>query len=311
MKNEAVLEEVAGQGAFEEEIIINAPKDDVYRHLHAVHLWPRLLPHVEAIDVIYDDGAYQEFYMSVRGTDGGSTRVRSVRRCEEGSISFFQVSPPIFLESHCGGWTFRETLDRQCVLSTYHRWKVNDHAPAVYPATRELSSDQQVEMLLRGHAQFALASWKEILEQDVTTVQEQIVIDAPVQRVYEIFAILEHWRAAIPDVLDTKLLYHDEDHQEFLMTVERPAGPETVRGFRYLKKPVRIELFQPQPPPGFKRMTGLWLFKELEQGTEVTASRAFTLELGNATPTGVAVKLCDHLKTNLKLFKQYIEAPRH
>ncbi len=311
MKHEAVLEEIGAQGAFEEEIIINASKDIVYRHLQAVHLWPRLLPHVEAIETIYDDGAYQEFYMSVRGADGGSTRVRSVRRCEEGSISFFQVSPPIFLESHCGGWRFKETQAGQCLLSTWHRWKLSDQAAAVYPAAGELSSGQQVETLLRDHAQFALASWKEILEQAVTAIQESIVIAAPVQRVYEVFATLEHWRAAIPDVLDTKLLYHDDSHQEFLMTVERPNGPETVRGFRYLERPVRIELFQPQPPPGFKRMTGLWLFRELEQGTEVIASRIFTLELGHSTPLGVAVKLRDHLKTNLRLFKGYIEAPRH
>lgn len=311
VENEIVVTGPSQQGSLEEEITMNAPQDLAYQHLRDVQQWPRLLPHVEAIDVIYDDGLYQEFYMTVRGEDGGQHRVRSVRKCDQDKISFFQVDPPKFLDSHAGGWRFRHNQAGQCVVNTYHRWKVNDQVGVIYSPANGLSPQDQVEKLLRDHARFALTCWKQILEGNETTIQEKIVVSAPVRQVYETFAGFEHWCAAIPDVLDAKLLYDDGAHQEFLMTVSRPNGPETVRGFRYLEPDKEIELFQPQPPPSFKRMRGIWSFKPIDAKTEVSAARTFVLQAGHpSAPAEVAGKLREHLKVNLGLFKQYIERVR-
>lgn len=137
-------------------------------------------------------------------------------------------------------------------------------------------------------------------------IQEQIQIEAPLPRVYDVFAALSHWKAALPDVLGIEVLYDDGRHQEFLMTVERPAGPETIRGIRYLDQPDCIELFQPVPPPGFRRMCGSWHFKQVGASTEVRATRVFDLEDPGATAV-VSAKLRQFLSTNLGLFKSYIE----
>jgi hypothetical protein len=141
-------------------------------------------------------------------------------------------------------------------------------------------------------------------------IQEQIQIHAPLPSVYDVFAGLSHWRAALPDVLSVGVLYDDGRHQEFLMTVERPNGPETIRGIRYLDRPNRIELFQPTPPPGFRRMCGSWHFSGAGQATRVTATRTFELEVPGAA-AAVADKLGGFLRTNLQLFKRYIEDGSH
>jgi hypothetical protein len=141
-------------------------------------------------------------------------------------------------------------------------------------------------------------------------IQEQIQIDAPLSRVYETFAGLSHWQAALPDVLGIEVLYDDGRHQEFLMTVERQNGPETIRGIRYLQQPDCIELFQPVPPPGFRRMCGTWHFRRVDGSTEVRAARNFDL-VDPAASGAVAEKLRAFLRTNLGLFKSYIEDGSH
>jgi hypothetical protein len=75
--------------------------------LGAVDKWKELPPHVEDIEVLYDDGVFQEFWMTVRAVDTGVIKVRSVRKCEEERIRFFQPAPPAFLKEHRGEWTWK------------------------------------------------------------------------------------------------------------------------------------------------------------------------------------------------------------
>ena len=140
-------------------------------------------------------------------------------------------------------------------------------------------------------------------------IQARIQIDAPLPRVYDAFAGLAHWQAALPDVRGVEVLYDDGRLQEFLMTVERPNGAETIRGVRFLE-PGSIELFQPTPPPGFRRMCGTWSFREADGSTEVTATRTFELQDPAAAPA-VSEKLRGFLETNLALFKRYVEHGTH
>ncbi len=154
----------AREGSLTEQIVVNAPVGEVYQALLQVQDWPAQLPHVERIDVIYDDGRFQEFYMTVRSADGHTIRVRSIRRCREGEILFFQPQPPAYLARHSGGWKFESKGLRQCVVTTYHEWTLNDTAADVFPATGSQTIAEQVERVLRDHARLALSSWKSIIE---------------------------------------------------------------------------------------------------------------------------------------------------
>lgn len=134
---------------------------------------------------------------------------------------------------------------------------------------------------------------------------ESITIDRPLSLVYAAFRDLSYWCKVLPDVLSVETLYDDGEHQEFLMTVERPSGPETVRGARFCVHDAEIELVQPQPPPAFSRMVGRWSFEPDGRGaTRVTARRWFALK-SDANPAAhekTARMLSGYLRTNLERF---------
>ena len=140
-------------------------------------------------------------------------------------------------------------------------------------------------------------------------IRESIVINRDVATVYSAFSSLEFWQQVLTDILDVKVRYNDSHHQEFLMTVQRPKGPETIRGIWFCKPNRSIELFQPEPPPGFKRMTGVWTFEEANGGTQVSVKRQFELLPSDSGPTTeeVAAKLREFLQRNLNLFKAQLE----
>jgi acyl carrier protein len=147
-------------GILIEDVTIAAPLADVRQGLFDVASWPAKLPHVTGITVAFDDGRYQEFTMDVDGADGKPISVRSVRRCVEDRITFFQPKPPAFLRHHCGEWFFRELDTDLTHLTTVHRWNLADN-----------TTDQEAERitrLLRDHACLALATWKRILEGGVS-----------------------------------------------------------------------------------------------------------------------------------------------
>ena len=145
----------SSEGSLIEEVMIDAPVEVIYHRLHHVQDWPLLLPHVQAINMVYDDGRYQEFFMNVQGVDGNTVKVRSIRKCEKDEITFFQPEPPKFLAKHSGGWRFKADGMGHCIVTTYHCWSLSDQAGAIFPATNT-STASQVEQLLREHARLAL-----------------------------------------------------------------------------------------------------------------------------------------------------------
>ena len=143
---------------------IKCSVEDAYRAIYEMGKWPEKLPHVKRIDILYNDGMYQEFLMDVQ-SDTGLVQVRSIRRCclnEE--ITFFQPTPPKFLKHHCGGWNFQPCLSG-CKITTWHQWNSEPQkAHELFPSQEGLSTSDRIEQLLRSHAELALTTWKKILE---------------------------------------------------------------------------------------------------------------------------------------------------
>ena len=143
----------------EEKIIINRPYQEVYGYLKNMRDWPDYLPHVKKIDVLYDDGEFQEFYMDVLSENNILLNVRSVRKCVDAeSIQFFQPKPPAFLKHHAGGWRFKAIDLKKCEVLTYHQW---DLAEASVVANKAA----EISHILSEHARLALSTWKKVIEQ--------------------------------------------------------------------------------------------------------------------------------------------------
>ena len=139
-------------------------------------------------------------------------------------------------------------------------------------------------------------------------VEQSVIIKAPLARVFDAFADLLKWRRILPDVVDVSMLYEDGRHQEFLMTVERGGQHEQIRGIRYVYPGEKIELFQPNPPPGFKSMTGEWRFRAVDGGTEVLVKRFFSLlDETPAKREEISHNLQHYLQTNLRRFGDYLQ----
>lgn len=148
----------------EARIIIARPCAEVYRALHRLEDWTRYLPHVVGLDILYDDGRYQEFKMRV-ASKTGTLEVRSIRDCDgQGAIDFFQPEPPRFLKHHAGGWRFSE-LDHgeKTEVVTFHEWRLC-HEVAKEAFTGPVPYEEQVRELLLEHAKTALSLWKKVLE---------------------------------------------------------------------------------------------------------------------------------------------------
>jgi hypothetical protein len=158
-----ISHELAKSFSLTEEIYIRAEPKRLSQALWAVENWKDLLPHIEDIQVIYDDGTFQEFWMTVRGVDSSVIKVRSVRKCESERIRFFQPEPPSFLKEHRGEWTWKGAKHGGTGVTTKHEWRLSRKAYAMYPSEK-LTTPERVETLLRGHAKFALENWKAILE---------------------------------------------------------------------------------------------------------------------------------------------------
>lgn len=135
-----------------------------YQALFDLTQWQRLLPHILRLDVAYDDGQYQEFFMTVRSeADGAPISVRSVRNCTDRVIEFFQPEPPAFLQHHGGIWRFRPCGEYTEVEIT-HVWNLHtQRASQIFPADGAGSTEEKVRRTLAGHSRITLETWQSIL----------------------------------------------------------------------------------------------------------------------------------------------------
>jgi len=129
-----------------------------YQALWEAQHWPRHLPHVRRIEVVYDDGRFQEFLMEVE-SERGLLRVRSVRQGSPSTgIRFFQPQPPAFLKHHAGGWLLRPLGPGRCALTALHCWNL----PGA--TAHDAAESDRVRALLTDHARVAVETWKRALE---------------------------------------------------------------------------------------------------------------------------------------------------
>lgn len=148
-------------------VIIERSTEVVYQAMVDMENWPKLLPHIKAVNVLYNDGRYQEFTMTVDSeTEAGDLTVRSVRRCDQLNlqIDLFQAEPPPFLKHHAGGWEFIPLNETKCEVILFHTWNLNHRvAKQIFQETGK-NYQEVLSGLMEDHVKDVMKNWKLVLE---------------------------------------------------------------------------------------------------------------------------------------------------
>ena len=148
-------------------VIIERSTEVVYQAMVDMENWPKLLPHIKAVNVLYNDGRYQEFTMTVDSeTEAGDLTVRSVRLCDQLNlqIDLFQAEPPPFLKHHAGGWKFIPLNATKCEVVLFHTWNLN-HKVAERIFQKPGKNYQEVlSGLMEDHVKDVMENWKRVLD---------------------------------------------------------------------------------------------------------------------------------------------------
>lgn len=93
--------------SFEDSVHIEGPAEPVYDFLHRVGDWPRLLPHVDRLDLTEDMPGVQVMAMDTRTADGSVHTTESIRVCFPGAgrIVYKQTATPALMDAHTGAWS--------------------------------------------------------------------------------------------------------------------------------------------------------------------------------------------------------------
>jgi hypothetical protein len=104
---------------------IQASVDEVFHCFWRAELWPKFTDHVVKVEMLEEQEGYQRYAMHVNVEN--KNYVMETRRISvaQHSISFQQPKPPVFMNSHCGIWTF-ESTGSDTRVSVTHRVDVND-----------------------------------------------------------------------------------------------------------------------------------------------------------------------------------------
>ncbi|MDC3989284.1 aromatase/cyclase [Polyangium jinanense] len=125
---------------FQEALVIKQPPGLIMRLLGDAASWPWLLEHCDGVDMLYNDGSFQEFVMVVRVGER-EERIRSIRVLSKDRIEYFQPEPPPALREHRGRWTVVESPEGVEVVS-WHEVVLNP----LYWADKDIdAAKRQVE----------------------------------------------------------------------------------------------------------------------------------------------------------------------
>lgn len=106
--------------------------------------------------------------------------------------------------------------------------------------------------------------------ENLTSVVNSVVIDAPLSRVWRCCTDVERWPAIFPTTLEVHRAEAGPDEIVMDMTVENELGRNTVRSHRHYRHAEhRIDFRMVTTPPAIAEMVGSWLLEPDGNGTRL------------------------------------------
>ncbi|AKI01948.1 polyketide cyclase / dehydrase family protein [Hoeflea sp. IMCC20628] len=144
----------AGTLFIETEIDVEASADEIYHALANAAAWPSFAPHCRSLNVVYDDGVYQELLFEIETPTGAPEVFRSFRVCDRVNrrISFVQVEPPRTLERQHGGWSVEATPTGSQVTCRHYATPQRSVLAEVTGETTESGQDEAMRKMIEANS---------------------------------------------------------------------------------------------------------------------------------------------------------------
>ncbi|MCY1035377.1 SRPBCC family protein [Corallococcus sp. BB11-1] len=274
----------------EHHIEVDADVAAAYQVCFDVERWPRIFPPCQAARVLEQDGQSQLIEVTALA-NGQSLHWRSHREFfpEAHVITFRQVQPSPLLKWMEGVWRFFP-LRQGTLVVLEHRFDIKERITDDHGVQGVTTPLQALEFMKRSvdtNSQRELAALKEYLEGGATRsapsewrrrFEEQLVIAARPEAVFELLKRADRWPGLLPHCHAVEMVYDDDHHQEFVMTVSTQAGVERIRTVRQCTAASRVSYFQSEPPPLIRIHTGEWLLEPTSGGVRVTSRHEVELK---------------------------------
>ena len=88
----------------EDELLIRAPLERVFRCFWEPGLWTRITPHVKRIEMLEERASRQRFLMTIESEGRAHTVETSREAIPNESITYRQSKPPAFPNDASGAW---------------------------------------------------------------------------------------------------------------------------------------------------------------------------------------------------------------
>jgi ribosome-associated toxin RatA of RatAB toxin-antitoxin module len=152
---------------FNDEEIIEGPREQVFDFLNRADLWPQRLPHVSRLELAERVAGVQHMEMDTRSVDGSVHTTVSARLCfpDRGVILYKQLKVPPVMRSHTGRWEL-EAADGKVVARSWHTVTLDPEGvrAALGPDATIAEAKEKVRHALGTNSRTTLRQAKEFVE---------------------------------------------------------------------------------------------------------------------------------------------------
>jgi aromatase len=133
-----------------------------------------------------------------------------------------------------------------------------------------------------------------------------VIIDAPYDRVFEISNDISRWKELFDEYTGSEVLEKEGNKIIFQLTHQNGNSWKSYRLLFKENQFAYAEKLDPKFP--FKYMKIIWLYREVDKGTEMTWIQDFTMDKDAKFNDSKAEEIINqHSQKNLKNFKEQIE----
>lgn len=286
----------------EHEIVISAPATSVYQLIAKVANWPRIFPPTIYVDQVESYGRGER--IQIWATANGEAKSWTSRRVFDPyglRIEFRQEvsSPPV--ASMGGTWIIETLSATESRVRLLHDYSAVDDDPAGLAWIDEaVDRNSRSELAaLKSNVEFAHAA------ADVTfSFTDTVQINGSAKDAYDFINDAHLWQERLPHVARVRLTEDTPGLQTLEMdTRAKDGSTHTTKSYRVTFPHHKIAYKQVTLPALMALHTGIWTFKENDEGVAASSQHTVVLNTDNITkilgPDADVAQARDYVRTAL------------